>query len=729
MAIKRDDQEQLNRIKKNIETSYMYMKENYMRFREYKRYVFKETINQQQRAMMQQLGRPVIEFNMGSAAINRLLGEFADHEPGIEVSPAEGVPVNQEVLDVVEGSIRHTLYEANKASFSIRLYKDMLGGGFSCGKVYTDYASPMSFNQQIFWDNVFDATMVGFDPLARLPHKGDGRFCFEIFPMNEEDFKREYPGLENLTLTYQRDLEGFNWSYKDIQEQKVILIADYYEKKKRKAKIVKLADGRVMTVKKYEEMAALWKEAETTGEIIEQMPVIVGEPRTTILETIVNYKLIEDRVLSVEYTDYNYLPHVFFDGNSEILTQGTSNNTYQFCTPYFYHARGAQDLMNFSGMAIANSIENLQQSQFIVMKEAIPQEQDYIEAITNPQKANTIVVNAYSENNPDKPIPTPIREVQHPPLPGDVGGTFNNSVGMIQAILGGMSSNPSNDQNYISGKAIVESISADNATAMPYVNGYLAGLAQMATIHCDLMPKYILGKRTIPIIKQDGEKVYQDVNKPGEPSLNYEERAIKVNVEAGVNFKVQQDKALQQIIGLMQASEGFAQFMNSEQGLKILVENLNCYSSDQLKDSVPKWVEKQEQMQQQQMQMQQQQMQQDPAFIRAQAELQKIQQQGEQNQVENQIEIAKLQIDKELADAKLKEAEAKIMESEAKISSAQVDTVLKMEETEVSRFNHTVDNATKMAELEYKEHQKQMDHHNLGLEHRKLDEARKPKSE
>jgi len=69
----------------------------------------------------------------------------------LKLSPAEGVPVNQMVLDVVEGSIRHTLHDANKNSFSMRLYKDMLAGGFSVAKVWTDYASPMSFNQQIFW--------------------------------------------------------------------------------------------------------------------------------------------------------------------------------------------------------------------------------------------------------------------------------------------------------------------------------------------------------------------------------------------------------------------------------------------------------------------------------------------------------------------------------------------------------------------------------------------------
>lgn len=706
--INQDAQEQLARIKRNVETSYMYFKDNYKRFREFKRYVYKETINQEQRSMLQELGRPIIEFNLGSAAINRLLGEFADHEPGIEVSPAEGVPVGQEVLDVVEGSIRATLHEANKGSFSIRLYKDMLAGGFSVGKIRTDYSSPMSFNQQIYWEHVFDSTLVGFDPLARLPHKGDGQYSFEIYPMTEDDFKRNYPKEESLDFSYTRDLEGFNWSYKDIQNQRVILVADYYEKKKKKTKIVRLSDGRVMTAKSYEKMSQLWEEAEERGQIIEQMPAVVGKPRMTVLEVICCYKLVEDRILSYEETDYALLPHVFFDGNSEILTQGTSNNTYQFCTPYFYHARGAQDLMNYSGMAIANQIENMSQSQFIIMKEAIPQEEDYIDAITNPQRANTIVVNAYSENNPDQPIPTPIREVQHPPLPSDVAGTFNNSVGMIQAILGGMASNPSNQNNYISGKAIVESVSADNATAMPYVQGYLAGLTQMANIHVDLMPKYIVGKRTIPIVLKSGEKIYQDVNRPGMPSLNFEERAIKVNVEAGVNFQVQKSQAMQQLIGLMQASPGFAEFMNSQEGLKILVKNLTVYGSDELQEAVPQWIQQQEQQKQQQMQMQQQMMQSDPRMIKAQADVQKVkieaqevQMEQEQNMFERQMKIAELALEQEKV-----QNEAILVQHE--VEQEEVNAAVQREKAQAEIISHSLDAAAKIANIHHKQ---KMDEH------------------
>lgn len=692
--VTRQASENLERIKKNISTSYLYFKENYRRYHDYRRYVFKETVNEQQKALLNKLHKPVIEFNIVEAYISRLLGEFAKHEPSIEASPAEGVPVPWQVIEIVEGHFRSILHQANKDSFSYETYKDCLAGGFSVAKVYTDYSSPMSFDQQIYLQRAFDPTLCGFDPMARASHKGDGHYSFEIFPMTEEDFKRNYPDVVlTKTVNYMRDVEGFNWSYRDAQDNKIVLVVDYFEKKKKKVKILKLANGRVITAKNYEKLQAYWEEQQ----FIEQIPVPVGKPRMTFLETICRYVLIEDQILEYYETDYTYLPHVFIDGNSILLTQGTSNNTYQMTRPYIYHAKGVQDLKNFAGQCLANYLENLIQHKFIIKKEAIPQERDYLDAINNVQRASTVVVNAFSENNPEIAIPEPIREVVNVPAPPEVMGAFQITDPTTQTILGSYASNLGQNDNDLSGKAVIESSSVGNAAAMPYVVGYLQALTQIGNIIVDLMPKYLLGQRTIPVVSKSGEKDYQEINQPGRPYIDYDERAIKVNVDAGVNFQVQKNQALTQIIALMGVSEEFNKFMNSPDGLKILTQNLTIHGADQLQDAVPKWMEMQQQQQQQQMQMQQQMMQQDPAYLRAQADLQKVQADVAQNEIENQMNIARIAIEKELADAK-------ILESEAKVSQAQIDSAVRLEESETSIERHALDAAAKLAEIKSREH-------------------------
>ncbi len=700
------------RIKKNVAQSYIYFKDNSIRFREFRKFVFKESVNEQQKSVLQQLGRPVVEFNILEAGISRLLGEFSKHEPSIEVTPAEGVPVDQQILDLVEGHLRHIFHQANKNSFAYEIYKDLLSGGFSCAKIWTDFAGPMSFEQQIFLGRVFDPTLVGFDPLARASHKGDGQFSFEIYPMTEDDFKRTFPKANTANIGYSRDIEGFNWSYKDILNQNIVLVAEYFEKKKRKVKIVKLANGRVMTAKDYEKLQEYWKKEQ----FIEQIPVIVGKSRTTELETVCRYKITEGEILEYEETDYTYLPHVFVDGNSILLTQGTSNVTYQMTRPYVYHAKGVQDMTNFAGQTYCNSMENLVQHKFIVMKEAIPQEQDYLEALNDIQRANTIVVNAFYENNPEQPIQMPIREVNHVPLPPEVMQGFEFSLSMSQTILGSYASNLGKNDNDLSGKAVIESSSVGNAAAMPYVVGYLQALTQIGNVIVDLIPKYLVGKRTIPVVKKDGEKGQESINQPGMPTLQYEEKAIKVNIDAGVNFQVQKNQAVQQIIALTQANQELGQFFNSEEGLPILVKNLTVYGADLLPEAVDKWMQKRQQQQQQAQQQQQQAMMMDPRMQKVQVDKQKVEldaqkQQADiaQQQFENQMAIADRATTDKLADAK-------IMEAEAKISQAQIDSAVKLEESNTSLERHALDAAAKMAEVKSREHNDHLATHKLAHE-------------
>jgi hypothetical protein len=716
MAITKEASDQLKRIKENISTSYMYFKKNYDRFHDFRKFVFETSISDDQRGMLRLLKKPIIEANILEAYISRLLGEFSKHEPSISVTPAEGVPVGAEVLNVVEGYIRHVLYEANKNSMSYEVYKDLLSGGFSVIKVWTEYASPMSMKQVIKTARVFDPTMTGFDPMARASHKADGNWCFELFPMTEEDFHREYPDA-NVSLSYTKNLEEFSWSYRSEQNTKIVLIADYYEKKKKRTQIVQLANGRVITVKNLKKLKAYWDEQQ----FIEQMPVVVGKPRWTELETICRYKLNELEVLSYEETDYTYLPHIFVDGNSILLREGGNNCSFQMTRPYVYHTKGIQNLKNFSMQCLGNYLENMVQHKFIVMKEAIPQEEDYLDALNDVQRANTVVVNAYAENNPDKPIPNPIREVQSVPAPPEVMASFQVADPTTQTILGSYASNLGQNDNDLSGKAIIESASVGNAAAMPYVSGYLAAWTQLGNVIVDLLPKYITGKRQLPIVTMSGEQGYKPVNQEGAPYLDYEESAIHCQIEAGVNFQVQKERALTTITSLMNVSQEFNAFMNSPMGLPILIKNLTIYSADELQEAVPQFIQMQEQQQQQAQQMQQEAMQKDPRMMKAQADMMKIKLQEQEQQFkeqqaefDNQIQIAKMSIEKIVADAKM-------LDAESKVTSQQIESAVRLEQAQTSAENHAIDAAVKIAEVQDRAHAREMKEHENAREHIRLD--------
>lgn len=704
--IAKTHQDQLKRLKQSVKNTYVYFQPNYKRFNDYRRFVFDTSLTDDDKMVLESLKKPEIEFNIGEAYISRLRGEFSKQEPSIKVTADDGAKVDAKTISIVADHLRHIIFDANKNSCEYNVYTDILSGGFSAIKIWTEYAHPMSFEQVIKFGRVYDPTLVGFDPLARLPHKGDGRFCFELFPKSREEFEEEYPNLDLTGIDFTRNVDGFNWSYSNNQED-ILLLCDFYEKKKKKKKIVKLVNGFVMTMEDYQLFLEKWDESG----LIEQPPAIKGKPRMTEIETICRYRFIENKMLEYVETNYPSLPLVFVDGNSVVIRQGTNQGSFiQMTRPYIYNLKGLQQLKNFAGQTLANELENLVQHKFKVAKESLPDEKSYLDAYTNIQIANTLVYKAFKDNDPKIPVPPP-QEIMRVPPPQEVISTFTLVDGMAQSILGSYDAALGINDNQLSGTAIVEGATQSNAAAMPYIVGFMQALTQVANIITQLIPKYYVTPRTIPIVREDGSRDFEKVNQKGGVDLNYDENALNVKVEAGVNFSIQKARALQQIMMMSQASPIFAQFINAK-GLKVLLDNFEVNGLDQLKELADEFMQEMAEQQKQQQQMQQQQMQNNPMMIKAQNERAKIQLDAKQSEIENQIKVAELAVEKQEADtnfmkvlAEMNIAKAQQMasmiRSEAEENRAAVDLAIKhidvshKHQMDKAQFAHDVEQAKK----------------------------------
>ena len=351
------------------------------------------------------------------------------------------------------------------------------------------------------------------------------------------------------------------------------------------------------------------------------------------------YRFTENTLLDVKETPYTFLPLVFFDGDSVMLRETPYSPIKQVTRPYFFQARGVQRLKNFCGQTLANEIENMVQHKFKMPKEGIPAE--YIDAYKDVQLPRVMVYNQFRDNDPSVRLDPP-QEIARVPAPPEVISTFMGADQTTQAILGTYDAALGINKNELSGIAITEAATQSNAAAMPYIVGYLDGLNQIAIMIVDLIPKYYTTPRTIPILDNDGNRQYMQINDTGKPIMQYDSSSINVEVSAGVNFSIQRSRALQQIIALMQASEMFAKFINSSpQGLSTLLDNIEMRGIDKLKESVDGFLQQQAQQAQQ---SQQQAMMQNPAVIRAQMEQARIQQDAVQSERKSQIDAANVAV-------------------------------------------------------------------------------------
>lgn len=629
--------ERLAEIKETVRNSYDYFQHNYDRFIDFRKFVFESSMTDAEIALLQSLNRPQLEFNVLEAYVSRLLGEFSKQEPDIEVTAYDDADADPLTIELVEKHLKHVFEDDDNQHLRYEVYKDLLSGGFSVVKVYTKYTHAMSMSQMICFEKC-EPTLCGFDPSARLAHKGDGQYCFEIFPKSKEDFEKEYPDFDTAQLSFRRDFEGFNWSYIN-NNKKSLLLCDFYEKRIKEETIVQVAERGVMTMKAYKDMIQTWDDFTLP-------PQIIGKPRKTFLEKIVRYRIIENTVLEYEDTDYEMLPIVFIDGHSMMISSSENTDIRQMTRPYVYHARGAQRLKNYAGNSLANEIESTVQHKFMVAKEALPKEEKLLEAYKNPQQASVLVYNAFSEENPDMPIQNPLREVMRVPPPQEIAMTFSSSDSTIQNILGSYDAALGINNNQLSGIAIVEAATQSNSAAMPYIVGCLQGMQRLAQIYVNLMPKYIVTPRSLPFVDDEGKKRFIKINQEGGVDIDFDPLVLNVSLKAGASFQVQKSRTINMIKELMGMSPDFAQFINSK-GLRFVLDNLEGRGIDQLKESIEEWTQQQQQQQEQEMQMQQQQLINAPAQIRAETDKQRLDLDAQKAQQEAILDQQKLQLEKE----------------------------------------------------------------------------------
>ena len=707
---------QLDKIKQSVEQAYTYFRPNYDRYHQFMRFVYKSTLTEDDIAVLATLGRPQIEFNMMEAYISRLRGEFSRMEPGFVVRAQDGFDnMDPKLIAVLEAHFRSILVDSDNDGFSYDVYTDLLVGGFSVVEVYTDYISEMSMDQKICTQRAFDPTLCGFDPLARKSHKGDGSYCFQLFPKEADEVEKEYGSDALKGLKYARSFSGFNWSYRAAKKD-IVLMCQYDKKEFRKEKITKLSNGRVVSVKHYEELLALWDEAG----YIEQPPIPIGKTRETMIETIDRYTFTGAHLVNVQKTNFKMLPLIFFDGNSAILRDNNDSTAEQMTRPYIYNVRDAQRLKNYAGQSLANELENTVEHKFIASVESIPE--DYIDAYINVQKPGTLLYNAFLDGDTNTPLAPP-REIMRTPIPPQISETFQMSDNLIQGILGSYDAALGIQNNELSGVAIMQGAMHSNAAAMPYTVGFMKGLSRVCQQILDLIPKYYLTPRSIPIVQPDGKRSYEVINKVGNPYMNYDPMSLEVKVEAGVNFAVQKQISLETIIQLMQTSEAFAAFINTK-GLGILLDNIEIRGIEGLRQAASQFMEETEQKQAQMQQMAQQQAAQqiDPKAVmqlQAQAEIMKVQQKKEAVQTQAQVDLLKISTDDAV---KNKQADIDMLKVMADIQGAGVDQALKQEKldaenartavnmaVDISKHHHEVDHAGKEHELKKKSMEKSND--------------------
>lgn len=698
-------QKKFDTAKENIDRATQYFKENYDRFNKFVSMTFRSTLTAQEKMFLLSKNRPIMEWNIMQPYISRLRGEFAKSQLAVKVNAIDGQQTfeqygKQDEIDIIkftEGHMRYLFHEMKISGTEYDLMTDVLAGGFAGAHVWYDYKDPYAFEQEIFIEPVWDATLFGFDPMAKDADKNDGEFFFEAYPQNKEKFQKQYEGIDLEGLAEINAVSTLKWSYHS-QNEDIVLLVDYYYKKKMKKKLVKLSNGETMLMDEYKKFSEEWDARESAMMEVRQKPIIVDERMTEICK-INRLKMIGTQILEEEETDLPSFPYVYIDGNSELI-KNPDNSYVQYMTrPYVYDAVSAQKLKNFAGQNLVYGMMKMVQSPFMASTDNL-RGQD-AEPWRNPQDANVLTYNAFKDDDPTIPLQPPI-PIAPQPLPPEIMASFETADQVMQNTLGSFDASMSKmTEHEMSGVAYREMATMSNAASKPYIDSMIRGMQSIAEKVLELIPMVHITPRSIPIMDEQGRKQYIKVNQEGGINLNFRPGELEVKIEAGPAFGIQQDRALQSLNATAKAFPGFAEFIHAK-GLAIITDNLrDIRGSEELIMLADEYTQEMQQMraqaaQQPNPEVMKTQLAEQKLMLESQLAEQKMLIEDRQSKIKALTDIGKIKIDKE-------KNKVEMIKAFADINASRKESILEEDRLEYDKLLSGLEMINNRVQMDYDE--------------------------
>jgi hypothetical protein len=273
------------------------------------------------------VGSPCLVLNQLLPYANQVVNDNRQANIAIRVSPVdEGADV--ETAEIFQGVIRGIERQSSAQNAYATAVLNAVGAGIGWFRARVEFASPMSFDQEIYIDRVLDFTSVYLDPTSTEIDGSDAEYGFILRDLSLEEFEALYP-----------DAEVVSFGDTKKNDKETITVAEYYSRLYKDIKIyqIQLIDGSVQVVDQ-DQMDAL-EEAQGTPE--EVLFAILDE-RTTQLPYI-KHCILNGGDEPLEESDFpsEYIPLVPVIGNEVYI-----NNKREFHS-LIRQGKDAQKIYNY----------------------------------------------------------------------------------------------------------------------------------------------------------------------------------------------------------------------------------------------------------------------------------------------------------------------------------------------------------------------------------------------
>lgn len=425
--------------------------------------------------------RPSLTINKTKQHNRQITNDARQNKPSIRVQPVDS-GADKKTAEILNGIIRHIEQNSSADTAYDTAQEFAVDAGLGYWRVITDYATPDSFDQEIFIKRVKNPLNIYLDPDIQEADGSDARFGFVFEDMPKEEFESKYPDCE--PVGWPSDA-GSNWLSKDT-----IRVSEYFRRVEVKDTLYADERGNTMLASKMEpEML----EAAKAGEY---------RSRPVTSHKIEWHLIAGNQILSKKDWPGIYIPIVRVVGE-EIEIDGKVDRKG--------HTRGmkdAQRMYNYNSSAAIEYGALQTKTPIIAPAESIEGYEEYWNN-ANTQNLPYLPFNAYTEDG--QQLPMPQRMVAPAPAQLFLQGMATASEEMKMA-SGQYDASMGSKSNETSGRAIMARQREGDTATFHFIDNVARAIKYTGKILIDLIPKIYDTERVLRIIGEDGKEDRVKIN-------------------------------------------------------------------------------------------------------------------------------------------------------------------------------------------------------------------------
>ena len=417
--------------------------------------------------------RPCLVVDKLNQHVHQVVNDERQNRPQIKVRPGDGM-AHPEVAKIYDGMMRQIQYRSHADIAYDTAFECAVDGGFGYWRLLTEYADPMSFDQDIRIVRIRNRFACHLDPARQEPDGSDAGYGFLLYKVLKNEFKAEFgPKAESALASFAAEGREFVEWYGDDW----VIYAEYFWKQKKKETIALLPDGQVV--------------------LLAAVPAGVTPAKTRETETcrIKWRKVTATAILDDGEVVFDRIPIVEVVGN-ELDIEGKVKRS-----GLIRGAMDAQRVDNYSTSAFIEQVALAPRASYVA---AIGQLEGNEELWRTANRRNISVL-PYKPISVDGVVVDAPQRVQPPGISQGWLSVMEQSQYNIQAAMGRYNATLGAPSNETSGKAIANRNREGDTGSFHYTDNLTRSLTFTGQMCVDALPKVYDTRRTVRILAEDGE--------------------------------------------------------------------------------------------------------------------------------------------------------------------------------------------------------------------------------